>query len=238
MSKDNYITNKKLTGGMDMSNGVSYQDLIAIKYIFENMDKGLKYITFEGTDDFTLYYSDGHTIKCQCKIKTLTMKYVASLCAGYDDNDERVIIGSGMNDEFRRFHQKFVRYRNARIGAHDQKKLDEDFQEFCMQKKIDAKKLQNIYFDSVDSISAFDLAKYAIIDYGNRKHIYVDENEIILKLGGMIGFDLRPHANSLSYDQIKALVMKNRVKKSVGMFESDPMFSDYVKNKGNCSEPH
>ena len=83
MSEYNYITDKKHTGGMTNSSGMAQQDLVAVKYIFGNMDKGLKYIAFEGEDDFTIYYSNGHSQKWQCKINLLTMKYVTSLCKEY-----------------------------------------------------------------------------------------------------------------------------------------------------------
>lgn len=55
MSKYNYITDKRLTGGMIDSIGITQQDLISIKYIFDNLDKGLDRISFEGDDDFTLF---------------------------------------------------------------------------------------------------------------------------------------------------------------------------------------
>ena len=46
---DNYYMDKKLVGGMINSIGIAHQDLIAIKYIFENMEKGLTRVSFEGT---------------------------------------------------------------------------------------------------------------------------------------------------------------------------------------------
>ena len=74
MSKYNYITDKRLTGGMIDSIGITQQDLISIKYIFDNLDKGLDRISFEGDDDFTLFYSNGFSRKCQCKVNFLRLK--------------------------------------------------------------------------------------------------------------------------------------------------------------------
>lgn len=231
MSKYNYITDKRLTGGMIDSIGITQQDLISIKYIFDNLDKGLDRISFEGDDDFTLFYSNGFSRKCQCKVNFLRLKDVVSLCNQYNDNSKHTIIGSGMDDDFRNFYQNLVRYRNACLEEKNKQNLEADFKEYCSRKKIDFDVIKNFDFDSVDCKNAITFAKCAAIEYGNRNHIYIDADELITKLGGKINLDLRPHSSFLTYDQIREMILKNRVKKSIGVFESDPILSDYVKAK-------
>ena len=227
----NYITDRKHTGGMISSGGFAFQDLVAVKYIFENMDKGLSQIACEGENDFALYYSDENTQKCQCKSTILTMRSVASLCEQYNDDSKQTIIGSGMDDGFRKFYQKLVRYRNACFGGINQQDLDRDIKELCDKEKIDVTKVLNFDFDVVESNNAYDLAKLAIIEYGNRNHLYINAEELIIYLCGIISIKLRPHAGHLSFNQINELIMKSRLDKSIGVFESDPLFGDYVKTK-------
>lgn len=231
MPEYNYITDRKHTGGMISSGGFAFQDLVAVKYVFENMDNGLSQIACEGEDDFALYYSNGNTQKCQCKSAILTMRFVASLCEQYNDDSKQTIIGSGMDDGFRKFYQKLVRYRNACFGGINQQDLDRDIKELCDKEKIDVTKVLNFDFDSVESNNAYDLAKFAIIEYGNRNHLYINAEELIINLCGIISTKLRPYADHLSFNQINELIMKNRLDKSIGVFESDPMFGDYVKAK-------
>ena len=47
----NYFEDKKLIGGTICSRGFAQQDLVAIRYLFSNLDAGLDHMSFETEED-------------------------------------------------------------------------------------------------------------------------------------------------------------------------------------------
>lgn len=113
MSEKNYIDDRTLIGGMISSKGFLQQDLTAVKYLFEYLDKGLEFISCEGYEDFVLHFSDDRIMKFQSKRELLTVNYVREQMKKYKDEGQLCIVGSGMDDKFRIFNDKYLRYKEA-----------------------------------------------------------------------------------------------------------------------------
>ena len=230
MNETNYISDKKLIGGMISSAGFAQQDLVAIKYLFDSLDDGLEAISFETKEDFVLHYKDKKQILCQSKINELTPKSVVKFMDKYKNTDELVIIGSSMDDSFRNLINKRDRYINAKKIS-DDASIYNDFKNVCDEFGINIDQFLKYSFDAIESNHAKELARESINKYAEKKGIFICSEELLLELAGIISIDLRSKGGCLSINEIKLLITKHRTEKIPSIYKSDPIISDYIKIK-------
>lgn len=203
---------KTQEGGAINSAGLSEQDCTSIIYLFRYLDKeNFKAITFESLDDFTILFDDENELSVQVKNNLFTIKFVRELLGKYKCIEGKIFVGNGFDDEFRNLHLKLLKYKNAiSIRENMRRELLKEIKDLCSNYKIDFDKIEKVQFDSIDKICSLDLAKYSIIDWAEKRHLFVNSFAILSELQTKISLMLREQRGFLTKKDILDIIQNHR----------------------------
>lgn len=199
-------------GGAINSAGLAKQDCTSIVYLFRYLDKeNFKAITFESLDDFTILFDDENELRIQVKNNLFTIKFIRELLEKYESIEGGIFVGNGFDDGFRNLHSKLLKYKNA-ISIRENKK--EEFlkviKDLCNNHRIDFDKIEKIQFDSIDKTCSFDLAKYSIVEWAEKRHLFVNTFGILAELQTKISLILREKRGFLTKKDVLDIIQNHR----------------------------
>lgn len=227
-----YVTDAKYTGGSNGSRGYSFQDKVAIKYIFEYLDQGLKEISLESADDFCIVLDDGKKMYCQVKINQFTPGFIKGLINDVKLSEKTYFIGSGFNDDFRKLVQYKERYMDLKKGhlLTDKNDLTEEIKQLCNKEGLNCNAFLTCEFDEISSFKAEEIAKAYIDKWARKRKKFIDTDNLYNYF--MVLCDKkRASGGSFSIDDINNIISEHSTSKLTSFIPKQQRVSVVVEER-------
>ena len=227
-----YVTDAKYTGGSIGGRGFSFQDKVAVKYIFEYFDDGIKEVSLETLNDFCIVFDNGEKMYCQVKRKQITPGFIKSLINGVELPKTTVFIGAGFNDDFRNLVETKERYLNLKNGClvDDKENLYEDLKKDCNRYDLDVEAFLDCEFDELSTAAADVMAKGFIDKWARERKKFIDTDNLYNHL--LVLCDKkRAVGGAFSKEEIDNVIRNHRTSKITSYIENQERVSVVVEEQ-------
>ncbi|SHK74218.1 dsDNA nuclease domain-containing protein [Desulforamulus aeronauticus] len=209
---------RQQSGGSIERKGLVYQDCVAVIYLFRNLSNSkFTSISFETMDDFVIHYAqDQPDLHVQVKINQLDVNRIRSLLNTAPEKEDMVqcYVGSSMNDDLRNLRDKLQQLSD--IGDESERVQAElELEEICAKKKLEFVQLKKVKLDTIGEQDAAKLAWAEVLEWAEKRKLFVDAKRILSELIECIHLDLSVRRRGLSRGELIEIINRNRTSKIV-----------------------
>jgi len=212
----NYYSRHK-SGGSNLAEGIAYQDLVSLLYLFEHIEiSDFKEITFESHDDFTMIM-DNDEVYVQVKNTQVGITQIreileSKLISTKNKSVKHVVIASKYDGKVQSLLRDLEQMKNACKTLRSEEEINNVRNEFnqLLQKKygLNPDIFHETVFEEFPPAHIIKVVKFHMHEWSRTKNWAIEINDLFDKLISYLSLDLRTRRGSLKKKEIEELALR------------------------------